>query len=64
MSEKEPNIEDEVLQAIREAWSRYPDMRLTQLLINAIAPKEASPEVYNVEDSALIKLLNRFKERA
>ncbi len=64
MSEKEPNIESEVLQAIREAWSKYPDMRLTQLLINAIAPDEPCSEIYGVEDSTLIKLLDRVKEGA
>ena len=64
MSEKEPNIENEVLEAIKEAWSNYPDMRLTQLLINAIAPEELCSEVYGVEDSKLIKLLNKFKESA
>jgi len=64
MSEKEPNIETEVLNAIKEAWLKYPDMRLTQLLINAIAPEEPCTEVYGVEDSKLIKLLNEFKDRS
>lgn len=63
MSEKEPGIEEGVINAIMEAWAKYPDMRLTQLIVNAIAPKEPCPEVYNTEDSRLIKLLNRLKDR-
>jgi hypothetical protein len=62
MSEKEPHIEEDLLNAIMEAWSKFPDMRLTQLLINAINPKEPCSEIYAVEDSELIKYLNRLKE--
>jgi uncharacterized protein YihD (DUF1040 family) len=63
MSEKEPFIEDDVIQAIKEAWAQNPDMRLTQLLINAIAPGDTCSELYSIEDSKLIKLLNNFKNR-
>lgn len=64
MSELEPKIEEDVLKAIKDAWAAYPDMRLTQLLINAIHPEEPCSEVYGVEDSKLIKLLNEFKDNA
>ena len=63
MSEVEPNIEEDVIEAILSAWAEFPNMRLTQLLINAINPEEPCLEVYNVQDGRLIKLLNRFKER-
>ena len=63
MSEKEPNIEEDVVNAIMEAWAKYPDMRLTQLIVNAINPKDPCSEVYSVEDSKLIKLLTRFKDQ-
>lgn len=63
MSEKEPNIEEAVLNAIMDAWARYPDMRLTQLLVNAINPADPCSEIYATEDSQLIKMLNRFKDR-
>jgi len=62
MSEKEPYLQEEVIKAIQDAWARNPNMRLTQLLVNAIAPQEPCPEVYSTEDSKLIKLLNRFAE--
>ena len=62
MSEKEPNIEEDVMNAIAEAWAKYPDMRLTQLIVNAINPSDPCSEIYGVEDSKLIKLLNKFKQ--
>ncbi len=63
MSEKEPGIEEDVINAIMETWAKYPDMRLTQLIVNAIAPNEPCIEIFNTEDSELIKLLNRLKDR-
>ncbi len=63
MSEKEPGIEEDVINAIMEAWAKYPDMRLTQLIVNAITPNEPCSEIFNTEDSELIKLLNRLKDR-
>ena len=63
MSQKEPGMEREVLEAINDAWNKYPDLRFTQLLINAINPSETCSEIYNLEDSKLVKLLNDFKNK-
>jgi len=60
MSEVEPDIEKEVVEAIREAWERHPNMRLTQLIFNAIPTTEPCPQVFYVEDSKLIELLNKY----
>jgi hypothetical protein len=46
MSEKEPHLQVCVIKAIREEWSRNPNMRLNQLLVNAIAPQEPCPEIF------------------
>lgn len=62
MSQIEPGIETEVMEALMDAWKKYPDMRLTQLIVNAVAPIEPD-YIFNIEDSELIKLLNAFKER-
>ena len=62
MSEKEPGIEEEVMKALMDAWKKYPDMRLTQLIVNAAAPIEPD-YIFNIEDSKLIQLLNDFNER-
>jgi len=61
MSEKEPHLQDEVIEALKAAWIRHPDMRLTQLIINAVAPSDPCSEVYGCEDGKLIKLLNRLR---
>ena len=60
MSQVEPNINKEVLETIERVWAKYPDLRLTQLLVNAIGPSESCPEIYHVEDSKLIGLLNEL----
>jgi len=61
MSEKEPNIEEEVLSTLLETWSKFPKLRLTQIIVNAIAPSKPCPEIFYVEDSQLIKKLKKYK---
>lgn len=46
-----------VLNAIREKWEKEPDLRLGQLIVNAISPSEPCPQVYNFEDGHLISKL-------
>ena len=60
MSQVEPNTAKEVLETIEKVWAKYPDLRLTQLLVNIIKPSESCSEIYYVEDSKLIKLLNEL----
>lgn len=64
MSEREPNLEEEVIEAILSAWGEHPQMRLMQLLVNAIHPSTPCPEIFAVEDSQLIKLLTRYKNQS
>ena len=52
MSQVEPNS--------AKVWAKYPDLRLTQLLVNVIKPSESCSEIYYVEDSKLVKLLNEL----
>ena len=60
MSQVEPDNAKEVLEAIEKAWAKYPDLRLTQLLVNVIKPSESCSEIYYTEDSKLINLLNEL----
>ncbi len=60
MSQVEPNSAKEVLETIEKAWAKYPDLRLTQLLVNVIKPSESCSEIYYVEDSKLTELLNEL----
>jgi len=60
MSQVEPNSAKEVLETIEKVWAKYPDLRLTQLLVNVIKPSEFCAEIYYVEDSKLVELLNEL----
>jgi len=40
-------------------WERNPDLRLMQLLVGLIKPKEPCPEVFYLEDEVLLELLRR-----
>jgi uncharacterized protein YihD (DUF1040 family) len=60
MSQVEPNSAKELLETIEKAWDKYPDLRLSQLLVNAIKPSEPCPEIYYLEDSQLLKKLEHF----
>jgi hypothetical protein len=52
-----------VLAAVGQIWAEFPNMRLGQLLVNAIRPSEPHSELYNIEDTVLVrKLENLAKE--
>lgn len=45
-----------VFDALRKVWERHPDFRLAQLVVNAAGPiSDPCPEVFNLEDDALIR---------
>ena len=46
-----------MLDAIREQWEKDPDLRLSQLIVNALSPSEPCPQVYYFEDEQLISKL-------
>jgi uncharacterized protein YihD (DUF1040 family) len=60
MSQVEQNSAKELLETIKKVWAKYPDLRLTQLLVNVIKPSESCSEIYYVEDNRLIELLNEL----
>lgn len=60
MSQVEPDTNKEMLETIEKAWAKYPELRLAQLLVNAIKPSEPCSEMYYVEDSRLINKLELF----
>lgn len=47
---------------IAKEWDKHSDLRLTQLLVNVIKPSESCSEIYYVEDSKLIELLNELTD--
>jgi hypothetical protein len=53
---RDPQRIEKVLSAIRDKWYEYPDLRLGQLLINAVY----SDDLFYIEEDKLIKKLNKF----
>lgn len=53
---RSPKRIPKILKAFEEIWVKYPDLRLCQLIVNAI--HEGS--LYHCEDEELIKLLRKF----
>ena len=54
---RDPGRIQEVLEVIREIWFKKPDLRLLQLLINAL-PGDKDP--YCIEDDLLVDFLEDF----
>ena len=51
-----------VLDRIRDIWEQNPDLRLGQLILNACRNKTAAwPDVFSVEDEALLKGLDEYE---
>lgn len=44
---------ESMLNQLRELWEKSPDMRLGQLIVNAVQPREPCPDVFYIEDTAL-----------
>ncbi|MEM6930145.1 MAG: hypothetical protein AAF602_24610 [Myxococcota bacterium] len=54
-----------MLERLAEVWRAHPDQRLTQLILNACRELagEAWPDVWNVEDGALLRSLERMRDQ-
>jgi hypothetical protein len=59
---RDPARIDDVLAALRAAWAESPDLRLGQLIVNAVRPTNPCPEVFYTEDDALVRGLNSVRE--
>lgn len=61
---RDPGRIDVVLQALRGTWQRNPDLRLGQIVVGALRPKEPCPEIFYAEDEALLEALEAYEDRA
>lgn len=59
---RDPARIDDVLAAVRAAWAESADLRLGQLIVNAVRSTNPCPEVFYAEDEALIQGLKSFRE--
>ena len=50
-----------ILGKIGQIWQKYPDFRLTQLLVNAIEPID--PDLFYYEDDRLEEKLDEYIEK-
>jgi hypothetical protein len=57
---RDPSRIDQMLELVRQAWMRSPDLRLGQLIVNAVQPCEPCSEVFAVEDTVLARRLGRM----
>lgn len=54
---RDPARINEVLAVLRVAWQLDPDLRLGQLIVNAVRPSSPCPDVFYVEDDKLAESL-------
>lgn len=57
---RDPARIDEILELLREVWTRSPDLRLGQLIVNAVRPQEPCLPVFSIEDTVLARRLERM----
>lgn len=60
---RDPARIEPVLDAIRRVWEQSPDLRLGQLLVNAVNPPEPCPELFYIEDEKLVRKVEEFSRR-
>ena len=53
---RDPDRIPEILAALGEVWSQYPDLRLGQLILNVVQ----DPMLYYIEDRALIERIKHY----
>ena len=57
---RDPARIEKIISVIREIWYAQPDVRLTQLIMNALVMND---DPYYVEDDVLEKKLVEYKEK-
>lgn len=56
---RDPNRIEPIIKLIKEVWYTYPDLRLTQLIMNAL---KMNSDPYYIEDEKLYEALKEYKE--
>ena len=60
---RDPKRIDEILEVIRLVWTESPDLRLGQIIVGSVAPKQPCPEVFYIEDSELVIGLETLRQQ-
>jgi len=61
---RDPERIERVLATLKRVWEQQPDLRLGQLIVVAAKPKQPCPEVFYVEDDALLQGLLDCERRS
>ena len=60
---RDPQRIEQILEALRGIWQVDPDLRLGQLVVNAIRPSQPCPAIFNAEDDVLLKGLSEYRRQ-
>ena len=55
---RDPKTIKRILKKIERAWTRYPNLRLSQLLLNATNKND----IYYVEDDDLVAAISKYEK--
>lgn len=58
---RDPDRIDRIIDKLREVWKANPDLRLGQLLVNAIRPSQPCPQIFYPEDDVIQKGLLAYQ---
>ena len=61
---RDPGRIDVILSELRRVWEQQPDLRLGQPVVIAAKPAQPCPEVFHLEDDALITGLEAVRDIA
>ncbi len=59
---RDPERIDYILLSLKRVWERNPDLRLGQLIVISAKLKQQCPEVFSVEDDALLQGLLDYEQ--
>lgn len=61
--ERDPARINGILDKLREVWERHPDLRLTQLVVNVAGATPPCPEIFYLDDDALLRGLYSYESQ-
>lgn len=59
---RDPERIEHILTSLKRIWERNPDLRLGQLIVISAKPKQHCPEIFSVEDDALLHGLLDYEQ--
>ncbi|HUR52837.1 MAG TPA: hypothetical protein VMZ71_01815 [Gemmataceae bacterium] len=60
---RDPARIDRIIELLWDVWKQNPDMRLGQLVVNAIRPSEPCPQIFYPDDDVVEKSLTDWLAR-